>query len=274
MIIDAETALFGVLGNPVAHSLSPQMHNRALSHLGQNGIYLAFQVTDLASAVCGIRGLGLRGASITLPHKVAIMDYLDHVDPEARAIGAVNTVVNRHSRLHGYNTDGRGALRALEEKTPVKNKRVLIIGAGGAARAIGFAVTSAGGRLTISNRTRPRGEALAKDLGAAFLPMDGFSAQHFDILINTTSVGMNPHSDSQPVDSRMLAPAMTVMDIVYNPLKTRLLEAAERIGCTVVDGLAMFVYQGALQFELWTGIPAPIKEMRETVLKALNPQPD
>ncbi len=273
MTIDAETRLFGVIGSPVAHSLSPAMHNRAFAERGINAVYLAFEVADIEAAVAGIRGLGLGGVSVTIPHKSAVMAHLDEVDDLARAVGAVNTVVHRDGRLTGHNTDCEGAMAALSEVTPVADRSVAVLGAGGAARAVGFGVREAGGRVTIFNRSRQRGEALAADLGVPFRPLSDFSGRDVDILVNTTAVGMVPETDAMPVAPETLFPHLTVMDIVYRPRRTRLLEAAAAEGCRVVDGLAMFVGQGARQFERWTGQAAPVAAMEAAVLDALKEKP-
>lgn len=246
------------------------MHNQALSHVGYNGVYLAFRIDNIGNAVSGIKSLGIKGASITIPHKVPVMAFLDELDATAEKIGAVNTVVNRHGVLTGYNSDGLGAVKALSDKTTLKDKDIVIIGAGGAARAIGFGIKSAGARVTVLNRTASKGETLARDLGAEFQPITRLKKTQCQILINTTSVGMAPDIHAMPIRRGDLDPAMLVMDIVYNPLQTRLLKEAEKIGCITADGLSMFVYQGAFQFELWTGKKAPVEVMRKAVLTALS----
>jgi shikimate dehydrogenase len=255
-------ALFAVFGNPVVHSLSPVMHNAAFGATGFNGVYAAIRVRDIRLAVAGLRSLGFRGASITLPHKEAVMACLDYIDPRARRIQAVNTVVNEGGTLKGFNTDWAGALKALEEKVPAAGKRVAVIGAGGAARAVAHGLQSAGGTVTIFNRSAEKGSALAAELGAEFRPLDRFDGQGVEILINTTSVGMAPQTEESPVARETLRPGMAVMDIVYTPLRTRLLRDAQAAGCATIDGLAMLVRQGALQFELWTGLEAPVDIMR------------
>jgi len=269
MDIDVNTALYAVFGDPVAHSLSPVMHNRAFSHVGFNGVYVAFQVKNVAGAVTGIKALGIKGASITIPHKVTIMPHLDHIDDGAAKIGAVNTVQNRDGVLYGFNSDGLGAVRALMDKTSIKDKTVWIIGAGGTARAIGFGIIDEGGRVTIINRTVKKGEQLAKDLGADFKPLSKNIRLNCQVLINTTSVGMTPHVDETPVSAPQMEEGMVVMDAVYNPIKTRLLREAEAAGCITIDGTNMFIYQGAFQFELWTGVAAPVEEMRQAVLESI-----
>ena len=269
-MIDANTSLFGLIGNPVAHSLSPVMHNQAFAASGYNGVYLAFRVTDPAAAIKGIRTLNLKGISVTLPHKSSVMGYLDEIEETAAQIGAVNTIVNNRGRLIGYNTDCAGALEALKTRTSIKDKSVALIGAGGAARAIGFGLVAAGGRVTIFNRSRAPGERLAADLQAEFLPLYAWQPDQYEILINTTPVGMHPETDATPIPKEDLSKEMVVMDIVYNPMKTRLLEEAENKACQTINGLAMFVFQGARQFELWTGQKAPVDVMYKAVLGALD----
>ena len=268
--IDAKTSLYCVLGNPVAHSLSPVMHNRAFARTGGNSAYVAFRVEDPAGAAAGIRALGIRGASVTIPHKVAIMDHLDEIDDLARSIGAVNTVDNRDGRLIGYNTDGMGAADALAEAVDISGRRIALIGAGGAARAIGFTLAARGAEVLVFNRTRTNGEALAKDLSTRYAPLDQLDRYDCQVVINTTSVGMAPDTDAMPIRAEHLDPAMVVMDIVYNPRLTRLLETARGLGCQTMDGVAMFVNQGAAQFELWTGQTAPRAVMQDAVTEALT----
>jgi len=269
-MIDANTSLFGLIGNPVAHSLSPAMHNQAFAATGYKGIYLAFRVTDPAAAIKGIRALNFKGVSVTLPHKVAVMEYLDEVDETAARIGAVNTIVNNRGRLIGYNTDCAGALQALRTRTSIKGKSVGLIGAGGAARAIGFGLVAAGGSVTILNRSRTSGEGLAADLQAEYLPLNDWQPNHYEILINTTPVGMHPETDATPIPKEELSKEMVVMDIVYNPLDTRLLKEAAAKKCRTINGVAMFVFQGVHQFELWTGQKAPVDVMQNSVLEALK----
>ncbi len=266
-------AVFAVFGDPVGHSLSPVMHHFAFAACRYGGVYLAVPTRDIGRAVCGMKALGLRGASVTLPHKEAVMEHLDEIDETARAIKAVNTLVNDQGRIKGLNSDGVGAVQALRERTSIQGKSVAVLGAGGAARAVAHAVSSAGGRVTLFNRTPARGEALASDLGAEFRPLEEFHGRGHQILINTTPVGMWPRTDATPVPADRLAEGMTVMDIVYNPLKTRLLKEAEAAGCAVIDGLAMFVYQGAVQFECWTGLKAPVAMMRLAVEAELGCAP-
>ncbi len=263
------TEVYCVIGNPVGHSLSPLMQNRAFRVLGRNAVYVAFAVGDVAAAVTGVRGLGLRGVSVTIPHKLDVMAHLDAVDPVAEKIGAVNTLAWRDGRLWGFNTDCTGALRALEEKTEIRGKNVLVIGAGGAARAVGFGLCAAGATVTVANRTAAAGERLAEALSGTFVPLKEIAGRPWDIVINTTSVGMTPHEGEMPAAVDLFRSGMVVMDIVYNPLETLFLRRAVEAGCTVIDGLSMFVYQGACQFEMWTGEKAPVAEMRRVVYNRL-----
>ena len=269
-MIDANTSFFGIIGNPVAHSLSPVMHNQAFATIGYNAVYLAFRVIDLDSAIKGIRALNFKGVSVTIPHKVAVMEYLDEVEETAATIGAVNTIVNNNGSLIGYNTDCQGALEALRTKTAIQEKSVAIIGAGGAARAIGFGLKSAAGRLTILNRSRTNGESLAADLHADFSPLNECQPNRYEILVNTTPIGMYPEMDASPIPEKDLSKEMVVMDIVYNPLETKFLKDAAARGCQTINGVDMFVFQGAYQFELWTGQKAPVEVMQNAVLESLG----
>ncbi len=268
--INSKTILYGVIGDPVSHSLSPVMHNRAFQETGYNGAYLAFQVKDLAATLTGMRALGIKGFSVTIPHKITVMKHLDYIDEMALKIGAVNTVVNADGRLGGYNTDCLGAINALLQKTPIQGKKVVLLGAGGAGRAIGHGILAQGGHLTIANILEDEGRNLAAELGVKYYHLSEFPSLDYDILINSTPVGMSPDTEAMPVKAEDLKPDKVVMDIIYNPLKTKLLAQAEKKGCRVVDGVAMFVYQGVAQFEMWTGLKAPSELMREVVLGALN----
>jgi shikimate dehydrogenase len=264
------SSLYAVIGNPIAHSLSPVMHSTALAHCGLDGTYLPFRVENIAAAVDGIRGLGIRGASITLPHKISVMQYLDEIDPMAAEIGAVNTVVNRDGVLHGYNSDCTGAVKAIAEQTTIKGRETAVIGAGGAARAIAFGLKQEGAAVTIINRSKDRGVDLAGDLGCRFIALDELKKLPFQILVNATPAGMTPDVNSMPLPAELLKSEMTVMDMVYNPLKTKLLRESENLGCTVIDGVSMFVHQGAVQFELWTSQKAPVEVMRTVVMDNLS----
>jgi shikimate dehydrogenase len=269
-MIDGHTKIFGILGRPVAHSLSPDMHNAACRHLGVNAVYVAFPVTDLAEAVSGLRGLGIGGVSVTIPFKEEIIPLLDELDPRAARIGAVNTVVNRNGRLTGYNTDWLGAVTSLTAKISLKGRHVLILGAGGASRAIAFGVFHQGGKVTLTDIDAARAAALARDLGAEAITPEAIDRCAAAILVNATPVGMTPHVDGIPINPDRLGRFQVVMDIVYQPLQTRLLREAEAHGCASIDGLQMLIHQGAAQFELWTGMTAPLEVMSRAAYAAFG----
>ena len=269
--ITADTQLFCVLGNPVSHSKSPLVHNRAFADNCINAVYLAFAPGNIGQAVAAIRQLHIQGASITIPFKQAIMDHLDWIDDQARTIGAVNTIVNQEGRLLGYNTDSQAAIQPLVP-LGIAGKQVLVIGAGGAARAVAFGIHRHKGRLTIANRSEDRGRALATAYDARFVPLEALTNPEFDIIINTTAMGMDPDVDILSCPGECLTPDTVVMDVVYSPLETCLISLARKKGCTAIDGLAMFVAQAAAQFTLWTGIVPDMEKMRQSVLDHLNVQ--
>ena len=280
--MDAKTQLCAVIGNPIGHSLSPAIHNAAFDHLGLNYVYVAFRVRDVFSAMAGVRSLGIRGLSVTIPHKIEVKKYLDEIDEVADKIGSVNTIVNENNRLKGYTTDGIAAVRSLKEKgIDVDGKRILILGSGGVARAIAFTLVmkEKPASLLIGGVIQEEIDKLVQDITSLYgKHTAGFivneksleeKLQNVDILIQCTPIGMYPKADNTPVPKRFLKNSLVVFDVIYNPLKTRLLREAEETGCVVVSGIDMFVYQAALQFELWTGKPAPIKVMREILLEKL-----
>ena len=269
-MIDGHTKIFGILGRPVTHSLSPAMHNAAFRHLGINAVYVAFPVTDLPQAVAGLRGLGIGGVSVTIPFKEEAMPLLDEIDPQAAKIGAVNTVVNRDGRLTGYNTDWLGAVTALQARTNLAGQHVLILGAGGASRAIAFGIIRAGGRVTLTDVDQARASALVKDLGAEAIPPDAVDRCPATILVNATPVGMTPDIDGIPINPELLSRFQVVMDIVYQPLTTRLLKEALARSCATIDGLQMLIHQATAQFELWTGQVAPLEVMARAAHAALG----
>ena len=272
MIIDQNTNLYGVLGKPIGHSLSPIMHNAAFSTTGINAVYLAFETEDPEGALKGARALGIKGMSITIPFKSEVIPYLDKVDPIARKIGAVNTVINNCGRLEGYNTDALGALRALEEKIAVAGRSCIILGAGGAARAIGFVLKEKDVKISVVNRSLERGEELARLLGCSYVSLDKIEKVDANILVQTTPVGMYPHIDQCPVPEHILKEGMVVMDIIYNPLKTKLLRMAKARGCVTISGFSMFIHQAAEQFRLWIGLAPPVGVMNHAVKEALLKQ--
>lgn len=270
MKIDQYTTLYGVIGTPILHSLSPTMLNAAFSATGLNSVYLAFETEDIEACLSGMRVLGIRGMSVTIPFKSEVLPYLDEVDPMAKKIGAVNTIVNDNGRLVGHNTDGLGAFKALDEKIALRGRSCLIFGAGGAARAIGFLLKEKGVAISVVNRSRERGEGLALSLQCPYIPMDQVGKREADLLIQTTPVGMYPHIDQCAVPEHLLEEGRVVMDVIYNPLETKLLTMAKARGCVTISGLSMFVYQGAEQFRLWTGINPPVRTMSRAVKKALS----
>ncbi len=282
--IGPSTSLCAVIGDPIAHSMSPAIHNRAFTELGLDYVYVAFRVTDVGAAVRGMRALtGFRGMSVTIPHKVSIIEHLDEVAEVDRHIGSVNTVVNDAGRLKGYGTDGPGALKALADAgITVAGERVTILGSGGAARAIAFSL-AAGAKpssLSLLGVVEPELRALAADLvhkggvAATYALLDpstlaaGLAESH--VLIHCTPVGMHPDVGASAVPPELLHRDLAVMDIVYNPLRTKLLTDAQARGLKTVSGVEMFVNQAVLQFELWTGKKAPRDVMRAVVLERLG----
>jgi 3-dehydroquinate dehydratase / shikimate dehydrogenase len=268
--LDRRTAVYGVIGDPIEHSLSPLMHNTGFVARGLNAVYLPFLVRDLRDFLGAVVPLGLRGFSVTLPHKHAILRHLDDCDPLAAQIGAVNTVVVRSSgRLSGANTDYIGVLRALERRLELRGSRVLLYGAGGAARAAAFALARAGAVVAVCARRPERARALARAVGGEALPRRALRSEFFDAIVNTTPVGMHPRSGVLPLEARELN-CRVVMDLIYRPLETRLLALARRRGLVAVSGLEMFLAQGAAQWEIWTGRRAPEAAMRRAVLRVLR----
>jgi shikimate dehydrogenase len=270
MAINGSTELYGIMGNPVSHTLSPAMHNAAFRHLGLNKVYLPFPVQDLGAAVIGLKALGVKGVSVTIPHKQAVIAHLDGIDPVAAKIGAVNTLVIAGDTVTGSNTDWLGANAALQEFTALAGSRVLLLGAGGSARAIGFGLLEEGAEVTLASRTPSKGMALAQALGCPWVEMAAAAELQADILINATSVGMGQFRDQSPLPATTLARFGLVMDIVYAPLETTLLREAKAAGCRTINGLAMLLYQGVAQFELWTGSPAPVEVMRQVLLAGMS----
>lgn len=268
--------LLGVMGNPIAHSKSPAMHNAALAACNLHGHYVPLHVTEsaLKEAIAGIVAMNFRGVNVTVPHKIEVMKYVDEIDEAAKRIGAVNTIVNNDGHLVGYNTDGIGYIRSLKEEVmaDLKGKSVLVIGCGGAARGIIYALLGElPDKVIVANRTVDSAYALAKEWSAlgniegCSLAEADVKAQHVDLIINTTSVGMHPHIHNCPIEPTHIPTGIVVSDLIYNPLETALLQHAKAKGCLVHNGLGMFIYQGAYAFEYWTGIPAPIEAMKQAV---------
>lgn len=283
--INTETKMIGLLGYPLKHSYSPAMQNAAFQKMGLNKIYIPIEVTEenLGDVIKGMSKMNFAGFNVTIPHKINVMEYLDEIDELAKMIGAVNTVINKDGRLKGYNTDGNGFLRSFEIGTgeSVKKKKILIIGSGGASRAISMTMAVNGAeKIYICNRTLDKAVELADDINkktgsplvAAALKYNDIEdvLQYTDIIINTTSVGMHPDTDALPIDKRLLDKRFIVCDIVYNPLKTKLLEEAEKVGCKILTGISMLVYQGAEAFKIWTGIEPTVEIMFDEINKILG----
>jgi len=281
--ISGTTKICALIGDPVEHTMSPVMHNAAFQKMGLDYLYLPFRVRpkQLPQAVAGLKALNVAGFNVTIPHKVAVLPLLDGLDPLAEKIGAVNTVVNNNGELRGYNTDAEGFLRALlEHGIKPQGRNVVVLGAGGAARAIAYILAEKGARLTILNRQQEldwaeniaqlildelHQEVKVFELGDIANALPGAS-----LLVNATSVGMSPADNASPVPAGLLAKVPAVFDVVYNPLKTKLLSEAAAAGAQTISGVDMLAWQGALAFEKWTGKTAPIDLMREEAVKMLE----
>jgi shikimate dehydrogenase len=283
MDISGKTRICGVIGDPIEHTLSPIMHNAAFNALKLDYSFIAFKVkpAELENAANGMRALNIRGLNVTMPHKSAILKFLDRVDLSAQIINSVNTVLNKESKLFGFNTDGVGALKALRENgVEVKGRKVLLLGAGGAARAIAYSMAKETDELAVLNRTLKPAQDLAKLLeklankkifAGSLSPKEiQQNLQDSDILINATSIGMKPKAEESVVAPKLLRPNLAVMDIVYNPIETKLVKEAQAAGAKVVSGVEMLIYQGAASFEIWTGKPAPVEVMRQAALNHLQ----
>ncbi len=284
-MITGKTKICGLIGNPVEHSVSPAMHNAAFAALGLDYAYIPFRVEKeaLAAAVSAVKALNMRGLNVTIPHKVAVMPLLNELEPLAQKIGAVNTIINNGGRLKGCNTDAAGFLKALLDKgVESHGRKAVVVGAGGASRSISFTLAERGAEIVILNRRQEmawavelaaaisgcfKQEVKALELKDANLAAALDSA---DILINATSVGMSPHDNRSVVPAEMLKAELVVFDAVYNPMKTKLLAEAEAAGALTVSGIDMLVGQGALAFELWTGVEAPLDVMKARILEALR----
>ena len=279
MEIKASTNIVGLIGHPVEHSFSPPMHNAAFEKLDMDYAYVAFDVNpnNLENAIKGAEALNIKGFNVTIPHKIDVMNYLDEIDEVAQLIGAVNTIDFKN--LKGYNTDGIGAVRAIEEVTNIKNKNVLIAGAGGASRAISFYIAKYGAsNLKILNRNVEKAQKLANDVSNSGLidnvgsdSINNMDLSDVDILINTTPVGMHPNVDDIPIAlAGDMHDDLVVFDAVYNPNETGLLKQAIEADEKPVYGIKMLLYQGAESFEIWTGKKAPIGVMQEALTKYLG----
>ena len=282
-VISTATQFCAVIGNPVGHSLSPAIHNAAIQATGLDYVYGAFRVEDVGACLQGMRAMeGFRGLSVTIPHKVDAMAHMDELSPMAQQVGCINTVTNEGGRLIGSVTDGTGTLRAFAHaKVDLTGKKVVFLGAGGAVRAVAFAIAmEAGcGGITVLARNPQKAAALVNDMvphatcpvahGDLSAQIESAMADH-DVVIQGTPVGMYPnHENALPIPADTLRPKHIVFDMVYRPLETALIQAAQARGCTTIFGTEMLVQQAAEQFETWTGHPAPVEVMRNTLLDAL-----
>jgi len=282
--ISPRTRVYALIGNPVSHSMSPAIHNAAFVALHIDSIYVAFQVEDVQGALAGMRALdNFRGMSVTIPHKIEVMPYVDEIPAVDRHIGSINTVVKEDGKLIGFNTDGPGALKALVDAgVALAGKKVLMLGAGGAARAIAFTLAQKGaiGELVLLDINEEFLANLAGDLKsgteATITPgmLDPSAVEaHMataDIVINCTPVGMHPKEDATLVPEHLFRAGQVVFDVVYNPLETKLLRQAKARGLTVIPGVEMFINQAILQFERFSGAAAPEELMRRVVLERLS----
>lgn len=281
MVIKGSTKVVGLIGEPVEHSFSPPMHNEAFKTLGLDYVYVPFNVSpnNLKSAIEGANSLNIQGLNVTIPHKINVINYLKELDSIAELIGAVNTIDFKN--LKGYNTDGIGCIRAIEEVTKIKDKNIVVAGAGGAARAIVFYLAKYGAEeVNILNRNLKKAENLANDLLASNLISNVNSSDiseiskcisDADILIDTTPIGMHPNVSDEPiVSAEDIHEELVVNDIVYNPNETVLLKEAIKANAKVVYGIKMLLYQGAESFKIWTGREAPIDVMEAKLKETLN----
>lgn len=270
-----------MIGDPVEHSLSAPMHNAAFEYLNLDYVYVPFQVkkAHLRAAINGARSLGINGLNVTIPHKTEVLNYLDVLDGAAELIGAVNTIKFDEKGSKGYNTDGLGAVKSIEEVTSIKDKKILIIGAGGASRAISFQIILNGARsVVIANRTPEKALLLKADLqeklevDVGCVGLDGLKEeiQDADILINTTPIGMYPNINQKPlVTSKMIPERLVVNDIIYNPQETGLLKEAGKAGAKTVSGVKMLIYQGIESFKIWTGVTPPVEVFEKALMDTL-----
>ena len=278
-MISSSTKLFCLIGNPVKHSVSPQMHNVAFREMGLDCLFVSFKVENLGDAISGVRALDISGGNITIPHKTSVMKYLDEGDELSRAINAANTFVNEKGVLKGFNTDGLGALKTLKENgASPKGKKIALIGAGGASKSISYAIASEEpSEIVIFNRTVEKA-GLVKEAIKKFgvkTEVLGLSTKNLkselkdsDVLINTTPVGM--HGNETPVAKDAIHKNLVVMDVIYNPFETRLLKEAKSKGAKALNGIGMLVNQGVLAFEIWTGKKPDAELMKEAAIESLK----
>jgi shikimate dehydrogenase len=281
--ISGKTKICALIGKPVDHSLSPCIQNAAFQYLDLDFIYVAFEVRpeDIFGAIIGIKSLKIHGLNVTMPLKEKIVERLDQLDENARRIKAVNTIINKQGILFGFNTDGEGALRALEKNNQgIKNKKIVILGAGGASRALCYTLAKQTEEIVILNRTQQKAFALAEELSKTSKSKIHYGhlersiiekeLENADLLINATSLGMHPNEYESPIDQDLLRSDLPIFDLVYNPIETRLLREAKKIGAPTIGGLNMLVHQGASSFEIWTEEKAPVNIMMTAAQKELK----
>lgn len=277
MNITAATKICLIIGDPVAHSLSPQMHNAGYAALGIDDKFVfaasRVKIENLKEFIAGVRAMGIRGVSCTIPHKIDIMPYLDEIDPIAKTIGAVNTIVNDNGLLKGYNTDWQGIIEPLKKIIDLQNKKVALLGAGGAARAAVYALTKAGAQVVIYNRTAAKAQALAQKFGCEAHDMENIDeVKNVDIIINTTPIGLYPEVNATPLRKDLITSQTVVFDTIYTPFETKLLQDAKQQGAKIIHGLEMLLQQATAQFALYTNQVAPEAAMRNALLQNLLPK--
>ncbi|MCX7820886.1 MAG: shikimate dehydrogenase [Brevinematales bacterium] len=282
MKINAETSLYCIFGNPVKHSFSPYIHNAAFRKLQINSVYLAFEVENIGEAMKSVKTLNIKGCSITIPFKSEVMNYLDEVSDIAKLIGAVNTVINENNRLYGTNTDAYGFYKSLSNEIDITDKNIAVFGSGGSARAGIFSLFYYGkpAKVFIIARNKEKREIIKEEIISSFkkigknienrlvtLELKEWKDIEADVIVNTTPLGMFPDIDNSIIDKSEIPEGKVVMDIVYNPVKTKFLGYAEERNCSIINGLEMLLQQGMKQFEIWTGTNAPEDVMREELNK-------
>lgn len=283
MEINGKTQLIVLIGNPVEHSMSPKMHNAAFRKLGLNYVYVAVRVDNnkVKEAIEGIRVFNIQGANVTVPHKINVMQFLDEIDPVAQNIGAINTILNKDGYLYGTNTDGIGAVRSFEEeKVALEDKKIVMIGAGGVARPISYNFAPKAKDFVLFDIAESAVQNLVRELNSKIKAhVRGFKSeptkiakelQDADIFINATPIGMHPKENESIISKNSLRKDLTVFDVVYNPLETKLIKESKAIGAKAISGVMMLVYQGVAAFELWTGQKAPVPLMKQMVLEGLG----
>lgn len=276
---DRHTSIYGLIGNPVSHSISPIIHNTLFKEMGFHSVYVPFKVDTIGKFIREFRSLDIKGYSVTIPHKESVISYLDETDQMAKKIGAVNTIINRNGRLIGFNTDCEAAVSVLEgihnisgivtKNGDLQGRKVILVGAGGVARAIAFRLKERGAQITIFNRNYERAQSLAHEVDCFYKKFSDLPATEADIVVNATSVGMFPAVHETPIDKSYLKPSMIVFDTIYNPLETTLLRDAKNQGCKTVGGLPMFVHQAAAQCKLWTGQMPSLELIEKIAYKKL-----